>query len=115
MHQSTYSTLGLGVLFDKLNQGIQENEQLLIIARTRADAEELYSQRLADITPATNRITGGFDRDDGASARKVEASLTLSFVHHLTYCHRHMKASEWRWKRPARIIGRSLRTYGNLL
>src|SRR6201994_4714671 len=60
-----YCSPGLGVLFDKLQQGIQENQQVLAIARTRADAEELYSQRLSDITPVTNRIAGGFERDDG--------------------------------------------------
>jgi Fes/CIP4/EFC/F-BAR domain-containing protein len=67
--------LGLGVLFDKLQQGIQENNQVLAVARTRADAEDLYGQRLADITPATARIAGGFERDDGASVRKVLLSL----------------------------------------
>jgi hypothetical protein len=69
---------GLGVLFDKLQQGIQENNQVLAIARTRADAEDIYGQRLADITPATTRIAGGFERDDGASVRKVILSLLLS-------------------------------------
>lgn len=59
------------MLFDKLQQGVQENQQVLAIARTRADAEELYATKLAEILPATSRITGGFERDDGASVRKV--------------------------------------------
>jgi hypothetical protein len=62
---------GLGVLFGKLQQGVQENQQILTVARMRADAEEAYGQRLADIGPATDRFSGGFGRDDGASVRKV--------------------------------------------
>ncbi|KAI0120060.1 hypothetical protein GGR51DRAFT_545131 [Nemania sp. FL0031] len=62
---------GLGVLFTKLQQGVQENRQVLTIARMRAEAEELYGQRLGDIAPAADKITGGFSRDDGASTRKA--------------------------------------------
>lgn len=50
---------------------MQENQQVLTIARMRADTEEIYAQRLGDIVPATDRIPGGFQRDDGASVRKV--------------------------------------------
>ncbi|KAI1824648.1 hypothetical protein F4861DRAFT_538789 [Xylaria intraflava] len=62
---------GLGVLFTKLQQGVQENRQILTIARMRAEAEELYGQRLGDIAPTANKIAGGFSRDDGASVRKA--------------------------------------------
>ncbi|TAQ84074.1 hypothetical protein B7494_g7602 [Chlorociboria aeruginascens] len=62
---------GLGVLFGKLQQGIAENEQVLTIARMRAEAEDAYGIRLGDIGPATDKITGGFSRDDGASVRKA--------------------------------------------
>ncbi|KAG8624026.1 hypothetical protein KVT40_009002 [Elsinoe batatas] len=62
---------GLGVLFQKLQQGVQENQQMLTVARMRAEAEELYSQRLGEIDYATNRIQGGFQRDDGASVKKA--------------------------------------------
>lgn len=62
---------GLGILFGKLQQGVKENEQVLTIARMRADAEESYGQHMAEIAPATDRITDGFSRDDGASVRKV--------------------------------------------
>ncbi|KAI1131972.1 hypothetical protein F5Y10DRAFT_26814 [Nemania abortiva] len=62
---------GLGVLFTKLQQGVQENRQLLTVARMRAEAEELYGQRLGDIAPAADKINGGFSRDDGASVRKA--------------------------------------------
>lgn len=65
---------GLGVLFGKLNQGIAENLQVLTIARMRAAAEEAYGAKLAEITPATDRINGGFQRDEGASLRKVRSS-----------------------------------------
>lgn len=44
---------------------------MLTIARMRAEAEDVYGMRLGEIGPATDRITGGFSRDDGASVRKV--------------------------------------------
>lgn len=50
---------------------MQENEQLLTVARMRADAEDLYGQKLGDIDTATKKIDGGFQRDDGASVKKV--------------------------------------------
>jgi hypothetical protein len=62
---------GLGVLFGKLQQGVQENQQILTVARMRADAEDAYGNTLAGIGPSTERITGGFTRDEGASVRKV--------------------------------------------
>ena len=62
---------GLGVLFQKLQQGVVENQQVLMIASMRADSEESYSDRLGDIAPTLDRLTGGFARDDGASTRKV--------------------------------------------
>lgn len=67
---------GLGVLYDKLRQGIVENRQVLTIVRMRAEAEELYGSRLGDIGPATDKITGGFSKDDGASVRKVRPART---------------------------------------
>ncbi|KAL5405846.1 hypothetical protein PMIN03_008163 [Paraphaeosphaeria minitans] len=62
---------GLGVLFGKLQQGVQENQQILTVTRMRADAEEVYGNSLASITPATERVSGGFSRDEGASVRKA--------------------------------------------
>lgn len=62
---------GLGVLFEKLHQGIVENQQVLTIARLRAEAEEQYGRKLGDIAPTIDRMNGGFARDDGASLRKV--------------------------------------------
>jgi hypothetical protein len=62
---------GLGVLFGKLQQGVQENKQILTVARLRAEAEEVYGQRLGDIAPSADKVSGGFSRDDGASVRKA--------------------------------------------
>jgi hypothetical protein len=62
---------GLGVLFGKLQQGVIENDQILTICRLRAEAEEQYGRKLSDISPATERMSGGFQRDDGASLKKV--------------------------------------------
>ncbi|KAL8410020.1 hypothetical protein RB594_008206 [Gaeumannomyces avenae] len=62
---------GLGVLFGKLQQGVIENRQVLTIARLRAESEEVYGQRLADIAPTVDKVQGGFSRDDGATVRKA--------------------------------------------
>lgn len=79
MHVLTLST-GLGVLFGKLQQGIQENQQVLTVARLRAEAEELYGNSLATIAPASERVPGGFSRDEGASVRKVSYALCEGFM-----------------------------------
>lgn len=63
------------MLFGKLQQGVQENDQILTVARMRADAEDLYGNKLGDIEASTNRIGGGFQRDDGASVKKVRKVL----------------------------------------
>lgn len=62
---------GLGVLFGKLQQGVVENRQVLTVARMRAEAEEVYGQKLSEITPTVDKVQGGFNRDDGASVRKA--------------------------------------------
>jgi hypothetical protein len=50
---------------------VAENQQILTIARMRAEAEDAYGMRLGEIGPAADKVTGGFSRDDGASVRKV--------------------------------------------
>lgn len=67
----TDNSQGLGVLFSKLQQGSIENRQILTVARMRAEAEEIYGLKLAEIGPAVDKIQGGFSKDDGASVRKV--------------------------------------------
>jgi hypothetical protein len=58
-----------------------ENRQILTIARLRAEAEDTYGQRLSDIAPSADRVSGGFARDDGATVRKVSCNrlCLLSF------------------------------------
>jgi hypothetical protein len=70
------------VLFGKLQQGVQENQQILTVARLRADAEDAYGTSLSNITPATERINGGFSKDEGASVRKVRAMNQRYEDHH---------------------------------
>lgn len=72
------------MLFGKLQQGVQENQQLVTIARMRADAEEVYGNKMAEITPATDRIPGGFQRDEGATVRKVGYATDWSAKTELT-------------------------------
>jgi hypothetical protein len=62
--------IGLGKLFAKLQQGVVENQQVITIARLRADAEDAYGDKLKGIAPAAER-PDGFARDEGASTRKV--------------------------------------------
>ena len=71
---------GLGVLFQKLQQGVVENNQILTIASMRADAEEAYADRLGEIAPGIDRMTGGFARDDGASTRKAYEGVRSEMV-----------------------------------
>jgi hypothetical protein len=97
---------GLGVLFGKLQQGVAENQQMLTIARMRAEAEDVYGMRLGEIGSATDRITGGFSRDDGASVRKVRDPIPSKRNNQLIF-HRHMMEFEQKWKRPPRIIEKS--------
>jgi hypothetical protein len=37
----------------------------------RAEAEETYGNRLNDIVPVVDKVSGGFSKDDGATVRKV--------------------------------------------
>lgn len=93
------------MLFGKLQQGVRENEQILTLTRMRADAEDLYGQRLADIEPATNKIDGGFQRDDGASVKKVR--WRRDDVHKSTAdSDRHSKEFVPRWARLHETIAR---------
>lgn len=71
---------GLGVLFGKLQQGVIENQQVLTIARMRADAEENYARGLGAIAPSTDRMTGGFAKDDGASLRKAYEGVRSEMI-----------------------------------
>ncbi|KAL1957078.1 hypothetical protein VTO42DRAFT_6336 [Malbranchea cinnamomea] len=72
---------GLGVLFGKLQQGIVENQQILAIAKMRADAEQLYSAKLGEIAPVIDRMTAnGFGRDDGASVRKAYEGMRSEMI-----------------------------------
>ncbi|EPS43158.1 hypothetical protein H072_2910 [Dactylellina haptotyla CBS 200.50] len=61
---------GLGKLFAKLQQGVVENQQVITIARLRADAEDAYGDKLKAISPAAENPEG-FVRDEGASTRKA--------------------------------------------
>lgn len=77
-HHPSHSSLalqltatGINTLFGKLRQGVQEDQQVLTIARLRADAEDQYATSLESIQTATSRIDAGFQRDEGASTKKV--------------------------------------------
>lgn len=94
------------MLFGKLQQGVQENQQILTVARMRADAEEQYGNSLAAISPATERIGGGFTRDEGASVRKV-SQAERCMLHCKTHKARPTKACAPRWKQRPQTTTRS--------
>lgn len=71
---------GLGILFGKLQQGVVENQQVLTIARLRADAEETYSKNLGAVAPTVDRMSGGFAKDDGASLRKAYEGVRTELI-----------------------------------
>lgn len=105
--------LGLGVLFGKLQQGVIENRQVMTIARLRAEAEEIYGQRLSEIVPTVDKVQGGFSTDDGASVRKV--SLRMGGTQYenlltLVIWNRHTMVYEPRWRMPRGTTRRSPRT-----
>ena len=94
------------MLFGKLQQGVQENEQMVTVARLRADAEDTYAQRLGDIEVATNRIEGGFQRDDGASVKKVSTSnIAVSLGSGIDNT-RHTKVCGQRWVKRVEATGK---------
>lgn len=64
-----YAT-GLTKLFAKLNQGVVENEEVVYLARRRAEAEDSHGNKLQQISRDAYR-KDGFVRDDGASVRRA--------------------------------------------
>ncbi|ODQ68113.1 hypothetical protein NADFUDRAFT_48768 [Nadsonia fulvescens var. elongata DSM 6958] len=67
---SDYSS-GLDVLFNKLNQGCDENDEVLAVANARAEAEAAFGAKLQEIPQLLVTKKSGFARDDGASLKKA--------------------------------------------
>ncbi|CAJ0837001.1 8219_t:CDS:10 [Entrophospora sp. SA101] len=63
-----YAT-GMNILYDKLEQGKVENEEIITFLRERISVEETYGKRLCDLSKSSSR-KDGFLRDDGASLRR---------------------------------------------
>ncbi|CCG82857.1 Putative uncharacterized protein [Taphrina deformans PYCC 5710] len=61
---------GLSKLFAKLSQGIVENEEVIGLAKRRAESEETHGNRLMQIARESYR-KDGFHSDDGASLRQA--------------------------------------------
>ncbi|TFK32789.1 hypothetical protein BDQ12DRAFT_474872 [Crucibulum laeve] len=57
---------GLEVLFEKLDQGVAENDEIVAFIRARANAEAQLASSLTNPGP-TGRAGTGFSADDGAS------------------------------------------------
>jgi len=66
---------GINTLLAKLGQGIVENNELLALARARADAEESHGLKLAQLAEQLAPRKEGFARDDGATMRRAYEGL----------------------------------------
>lgn len=66
---------GLEVLFSKLRQGVVENNEILALANARAEIEESYGQRLADLPSNHAPKKAGFAKDDGATLRTAFSGI----------------------------------------
>lgn len=55
---------GLGVVFDQLDKGCNENDEVLALVNARMEAEEAYGNRLKEIPTqfGETKKTGGFLR-----------------------------------------------------
>lgn len=70
---------GLGVVFDQLDKGCNENDEVLALVNARMEAEEAYGTRLKEIPLqfGETKRTGGFftsrngTQDEGASLKKA--------------------------------------------
>ncbi|VVT48680.1 uncharacterized protein SAPINGB_P001898 [Magnusiomyces paraingens] len=70
---SDYAT-GLNVLFDKLDQGVVENSQILDFISRRISLESAYAANLKSASEnvmTSRQASAGFDRDEGASAKQA--------------------------------------------
>lgn len=70
---------GLDTLFGKLNQGIVENQELLAVAKARADAEAAHGTKLESIASTLTPKKNGFGKDDGATMRKAFEGILQQF------------------------------------
>lgn len=61
---------GLDALFEKLQQGVVESDEVLALAAARAEIEEQYGVKLRDMQTNFATKRAGFGRDDGASMRR---------------------------------------------
>lgn len=64
-------SLGLGVIFDKLQQGCYENDEVLGLATARAEAEKAYGNNLLEIRRTHASKKEGFARDEGMTVRNA--------------------------------------------
>lgn len=65
---------GINVLFDKLEQGVMENSQILDFVSNRISLESAYASKLESTTNnvlTSKSSTSGFDRDEGASIKQA--------------------------------------------
>lgn len=82
---------GLDTLFGKLSQGVVENQELLAVAKARADAEAAHGAKLESIASTLIPKKNGFGKDDGATMRKAFEGILQQFAEE---AHQHVHISK---------------------
>lgn len=75
------------MLFEKLQQGCTENEELLSLALARAEAESAFGNKLLELKTSHAPKKDGFGHDEGATVRKAYEGIINEMAeegkHHL--------------------------------
>ncbi|RKP10914.1 hypothetical protein THASP1DRAFT_27280 [Thamnocephalis sphaerospora] len=79
---------GLNVMYEKMQQGCVECDEILQFLRQRVSIEELYSSKLSELSTLKMNAKG-FDRDDGASLRRTFESVKTE-SEQLGRCHQQL-------------------------
>lgn len=68
---------GVQTVYDKLQQGINENQQVLNLVASRITIEEGYGQRLQSVRSSHYASKTGFGRDEGATLKQAYEGMIL--------------------------------------
>lgn len=68
---------GVQTVYDKLQQGIQENQEVLNLVSSRITIEEGYGQRLQSVRSSHYASKVGFGRDEGATLKQAYEGMIL--------------------------------------
>jgi hypothetical protein len=87
--QASYNyRTGLNVLYGKMQQGCVECDEILNFFRQRIAIEEMYANKLCELSE-TKLSPHGFNRDDGASLKRTFENIKQESAQ-LGACHRQL-------------------------